>query len=245
MPKQRIKKSIKKQRARKKGELGGLHKKVVIGGKPHIFKSSYDKRRKQLAKINYAKAAEKIRRFESLPFRAKINFSAAEKRVITRRWKVIRYYQNLPLSGKATPELKRTNAVIARGHLVLKKGKGFRRTVQGWYVLDSRGYRREYTVFLSQPEVNSIVGADSPFERFRQVVLTRRPRGFLRRWAEGEIPDDEVHYSWIYGAYPAGRMDEGSFDRYTKQHLEKAEQRQKITALRIIYHIGGFEDGEN
>lgn len=234
MKKQRTKNRIIKQ--------GTLYRDVLVRKKSVRVKTPFSRKK---IKTNYAKSAAKIRKFESLPFNNKINFSPSQKRHITARWKIIKYYQNVAKGPKIGASFKQTNAIISRERVVLKRGRGFRRTVGNRYVLDSKGYRREYTIFLSQREIDSIFLAISPFEEFRQIVLRRKPRGFLKRWANGEISDEEVHYSWVYGAYPGGKMDEGSFDRYTKQHLEKADQRHKISAMRIIYHIGGFDDYRN
>lgn len=231
---------MKKQRTKSKVKNQGTLYRDIFERKKTVKIGTPFSRKK--LKTNYAKAAAKIRQFESLPFKNKVNFTAKQKRIITLRWKTVRYYQNVRPGPKITPGLNKTNAIISRGRIILKKVRGFRRTMGDRYVLDSKGYRREYTVFLAQREVEAIFAAVSPFEEFRRIVLSRKPRGFLKRWAQGEISDEEVHYSWVYGAYPGGRMDESSFDRYTKQHLEKADQRRKITAMRIIYHIGGFDE---
>lgn len=250
MPKKRIKTnktnpSLRKKRSKSTtSKRGTIYKRIIVGGKTVKLKSPQGQRAKQLKKIDYKKAAAKIRLFESLPFRNKTNFDANQKRIIARRWKTVRYYQSIKPGIAVSPELKKTNAIISRGKLVLHKKRGFRRIASSWYILDTKGARREYTIYLRQRELLDIIGAESPFERLRQIVLSRRPRGFLLRWAKNQIPDDEVHYSWVYGAYPAGRITRGSFDRYTLEHLRDTKQRQKITAVRLIYHVGGFEDGE-
>lgn len=243
MSKKRTKSRIKKPRIRKKlsKSTGSLYRTILEKGKSVKLTSPYAKRAAQLKKINYKKAAAKIRLFESLPFSNKVNFNANQKRAIARRWKVVRYYQNIIPGPKVSPQLKKTNAVISRGRLILNKKKGFRRIVYKWYVLDTIGSRREYTIFLSQKELYQILVAESPFEELKAIVLTRKPQGFLLTWAMGRVPEDEMFYSWIYGAYPAGRISQGSFDRYTVEHLKKETQRRKITAVRLIYHVGGFD----
>lgn len=247
MPKKRTKTRVKTPRKKKRSTktTGSIYRRVVAGGKTVKLKSPQGQRAKKLKKINYQKAAAKIRQFESLPFRNKINFTAEQKRIIARRWKRVVYYQSIKPGAKASPRLKKTNAIISRGRLVLYKQRGFKRTIGNWYVLDTLRARREYTIFLSQSEIYSIFAADSPLQQLRTVVLSRRPRGFLLQWAKGKIPEDEMYYSWVYGAYPAGKISEGSFDRYTVEHLKTKEQRQKITAIRLIYHVGGYDHDED
>lgn len=250
MPKKRSKNNklkpspTKKRKKSKSYKRGTIYQRVVVAGKTVKLKSPQGARAKQLKKINYKKAAAKIRRFESLPFRNKTNFDAAQKRVITRRWKIVRYYQSIKPGARVSPELKKTNAITSRGQLVLHKKSGFRRILSKWYVLDTIGARREYTIFLSRHDLQTMIGAESPLAELRRIVLSRHPRGFLLRWAKGQISEEEVHYSWVYGAYPAGRISEGSFNRYTIEHLKNEQQRRKITAVRLIYHVGGIENDD-
>ena len=243
MSKKRSNSTTKKPRKKKNRSrsTGSIYRRIFEQGKTVKLTSSFARRAKQLKKTNYKKAAAKIRLFERLPFTNKVNFTAQQKRIITRRWRVVRYYQSLKPGQVASPKLKQTNAVISRGRLVLNKQKGLRRILRDWYVLDTIRSRREYTIFLSQKELLRIVGADSPMAELREIVLTRKPRGFLLEWAKGHISDDEIRYTWIYGAYPAGTFDEGSFNRYTIKHLKDSRYRQKITAVRLIYHVGGHD----
>lgn len=77
------------------------HKRKKKTTKTYIeIKGGSHPRRKK--KINYAKAAKKIRAFYSLPFKNRTNFTPTQKRIIARKWDTVRWKQNAHVSKNHT-----------------------------------------------------------------------------------------------------------------------------------------------
>lgn len=111
------------------------------------------------------------------------------------------------------------------------------------YVRDSYKGRREYTVFFSDSEITRIFKNDSPLEEIRTIIGERYQRGFLSKWAVGEINANEWRALLMYGPYPGKRtspLSEETFDQYMTRDGSDNRVKGKITGIRIIWHPGGY-----